>query len=152
MNPEVRRLPFLANLVERERRLPLPCCGERAPLAVEPVEGRLVHQIPPDLVDDQHRTGPEQRRNAVETVRQIADRVQRADRDCRIEAALVVAEILEPDSAEEIPLRRERVDAEHVVPRDCEHRRQLTLTAAHVEHTRGRRRKVVSGELEKRGG
>ena len=83
---------------------------------------------------------------------EIADRVQRADGDDRVEAALVVLEILQPDAAEEISLRRERVDPEHVVPRDRERRRQLALTAAHVEHAGRRGRKVVSGELEERGG
>ena len=127
-------------------------CGERAPLAVEPVERRLVHQVPPDLVDHERRAGPEQRRNTVEPVREIADRVERADGDDRVEAALVILEILQPDPAEEISLRRERVDPEHVVPLDRERGGQLALAAADVEHAGRRRRKVVSGELEERGG
>ena len=127
-------------------------CGECPPLAVEPVERRLVDQIPPDLVDHERRAGPEQRRNAVEPVRQIADRVQRAHGDDRVEAALVILEIFQPDPTEEISLRRERVDPQHVVPLDRERGRELALSAADVEHACRRGRKVFSGELEERGG
>ena len=152
VDSEVSRLPLRADLVERGGRLPVTRRAECAPLAVEPVERRLVHQVPPDLVDDEYRARPEQRRNAVEPVCQIADRVERTHRDDGVEPALVIVEVLQANTAEEISLRRERVDAEHVVPRDRERRRQLALTAAHVEHARRRGRKVVSGELEERGG
>ena len=50
--------------------------GKRAPLAVEPVERRFVDQIPPELLDDEWRAGPEQRGNAVESVPEVAHRVQ----------------------------------------------------------------------------
>ena len=98
----------------------------------------------PNSSSDERRPWLEQRGHAVEPVREVTDVVQRAGGDDRVEAALVILEVLEPDAAEEISLRRERVDPEHVVPRDRERRRQLALTAAHVEHACGRGRKVVS--------
>ena len=81
----------------------MPGRGERTPLAVEPVERRLVHQVPRELVDDQRRTGSEQRRDTVEPVRQIADRMERADGDDGVEIALVILEILQPDPSKGSP-------------------------------------------------
>ena len=81
---------------------------------------------------------------------EVADVVQRAAGDDRVEAPSSSSRSSSFDAPEELARRRERVDPEHVVARDGERGRQLALAAADVEHAGRRRRQVFSGELEER--
>jgi hypothetical protein len=149
VQPEVLGLPFPLHLFTRRRLLAVPRGGERAPLTVEPVEGRLVEAVPAELVDGQHARRRQERRDLVEPRIEIADVVEGVGGHDRLEL-LGLLEVLELESAEELAVRRERIDPEHVVSRDGERRRQLALSAADVEHPRGRCGQVPAGELEKR--
>ena len=79
---------------------------ERAPLSVEPVERRLVDQVPGELVQDEHPARPQQLDDAVERVPEVTDRVQRPRRHDRV-VRLLLVEILQPDPPEAIAERIE---------------------------------------------
>ena len=147
--PRCSRLPFLPQLVVRGRRNAVPCGRERAPLAVEPVERRLVEAVPAELVDDEDSAWRKQPGDLVEPCVEIADVVEGVAGDDRVEL-LGLLEVVELQPAEVVALRRERVDPEHVVPCDGERGRQLALPAADVEHPCRRRRQVLARELQER--
>ena len=73
VQPEVVRLPLRAQLLGRGRSLLAPGGGERALLAPEPVEGRLVEQIPRELVYDENAARLEQACDLLERRVEIAD-------------------------------------------------------------------------------
>jgi uncharacterized protein len=147
---EVLGLPLLAERVERLGRLAVAGRCERTPLVVEPVEGCLVREIPALLVEDERPAGTQQQDNVVERVPQVSDVMERVRRDHGIELLVRRVEILEADSAEEIALRRTRVDPEHVVAVHRERGRQLAVAAADVEETSRRHGEVLADEVEKR--
>ena len=112
---------------------------ERPPLAVEPVERRLVQPVPGELVHDEDAPGRKEPGDLVESDIEIADVVKGETGDDPVEP-FGFLDVLELQRPEELARRGERIDPEHVVARDGQRGRQLTLPAAHVEHP-GRRRR-----------
>jgi signal transduction histidine kinase len=111
-------------------------------LALVPLDRRRVHVIPGELIEDEQRREPSK---LVERRAERIDVVQDAACDRRVERAGLV-ELLECDAAIERPLRRLRVDCEHVVACSGQLRRDATLVAAaDLEHAGGRRGKLVLG-------
>jgi len=135
---DVLHLPLVAQCFERRRRLSLAGGRERAPLLVVPVERRLVRQIPAVLVENERAAVVQQRDNVVERVPEVSDVVQRVGGDDGVEQSLLRLQVVEPDPAEALALRRERVDPQHVVAGGRQRRRQLAVAAADVEHARRR--------------
>ena len=79
----------------------MPGGGQRAPLAVEPVERRLVEAVPAELVHDEDAAGLEEPGDLVEPGVEIADVVERESGDDRVEplCLLDVLELQPPEVA-----------------------------------------------------
>jgi signal transduction histidine kinase len=116
--------------------------AERPVLALVPLDRRLIHVVPRELVEHQQWR---ERSELVERRRERMDVMQDAPRDDCIERARIV-ELVERDPAIERSLWRLRVDRQHVVARTRECGRHTPFVpTANLQYAGGRRRKLAPG-------
>ena len=91
-----------------------------------------------ELVDD------EQRREARELRDPVVERIDVMEHAAGDDRVVLAVDLLEGELAERRPLRRVRIDAEHVVARGGERGDEPALaSAADLEHSPWRRRQLV---------
>jgi hypothetical protein len=106
-----------------------------------------IEALPGELVENENAVGSKERHDPVESSVELADVVQRATCDHRLERARLL-ELLDRRASENLAIRCIRVDREYFVTRRGKLGRQLTVAAADLEHTGGRRRELRQKERE----